>query len=228
MSFVNKIKISNKKAYIIEIIGFVIYVVFISIAILFYPGGTQTDPSAPGYSFWFNTFSDTGRVYAHNGERNMISMIFFSIAYCTFALAMVPFFLVFPRLFDEDSLERKLAKIGGLLGIISSIGFIGVVPTPADILYIPHMFFALLAYIAFFLTMALYSVIIYRSEKFSKELSFIFILFTVLFFVFLMMALSSLVLGIRALLTIGQKIGRFSILVGFSVLTYGAWKLENE
>ncbi len=111
MSFINKIKISNKKAYIIEIIGFVIYVVFISIAIFLYPGGTQTDPSAPGYSFWFNTFSDTGRVYARNGELNTISMVFFSIAYCIFALTMIPFYLVFPRLFDEDSIDMKLAKM---------------------------------------------------------------------------------------------------------------------
>ena len=221
-----EIKISNKKAYIIEIIGIVIYVVFITLAILFYPGGTQDNPNAPGYTFWFNTFSDSGRVYAHNGELNLISMVFFSIAYCTFGLAMIPFYLVFPRLFDDDSLERKLAKIGGCFGVISSIGFIGVIPTPADILYIPHMVFAFVAYVAIFSTMFFYSIILYRSEKFSKGATYLFMLFTVLFFIFLMMALASLTLGIRGILTIGQKIGRFSILASFSVLTYGAWKLS--
>jgi len=222
------IKISNRKAYIIEILGIVIYIIFIFLAMIFYAGGTQDDPSAPGYTFWFNTFSDTGRVVAHNGNSNLISLVFFSIAYCTIGITMVPFYLVFPRLFDENTLKKKLTKIGAYLGIISSIGFIGVVPTPADILYAPHMLFAILAYAAIFFTMLLYTIALYRSEKFSKGYVYVFMIFTIVFFIFLMMALISLGLDIRALLTIGQKIGRFSIFMGFSILTFGAWKLENK
>jgi len=221
------IKISNRKAYIIEILGIVIYIIFIFMAMMFYPGGTQDDPAAPGYTFWFNTFSDTGRVIAHNGISNLISMVFFSIAYCTIAITMVPFYLVFPRLFNENTLEKRLTKIGTYLGIISSIGFIGVVPTPADILYAPHMLFAILAYVAIFFTMVLYSIALYRSEKLPKGYVNASMLFTIIFFIFLLMALASLGLGIRVLLTIGQKIGRFSIFMGFSILTFGAWKLEN-
>ena len=222
------INISNRKAYIIEILGIVIYIIFIFMAMMFYPGGTQDDPAAPGYTFWFNTFSDTGRVVAHNGKSNLISMVFFSIAYCTIGITMIPFYLTFSRLFDENTLEKKITKIGAYLGIISSIGFIGVVPTPADILYAPHMLFAILAYVAIFFTMLLYTVALYRSDKLSKEYVYAFMIFTIIFFIFLIMALISLGLGIRALLTIGQKIGRFSIFMGFSIITFGAWKLEND
>ena len=222
-----EIKITNRKAYIIEIIGIGIYIISISIAMLLYAGGTRDNPSAPGYTFWFNTFSDTGRLIAHNGESNLAAFIFFSIAYCTIAITMIPFYLVFPRLFDGGTLERKLTKIGAFLGIISSISFIGVVPTPADILYAPHMFFAIMAYVSIFFTMLLYTITLYRSKKFSKEYAYALTVFTILFFIFLMMALISLSLEIRALLTIGQKFGRFSIFMGFSILTYGAWKLEE-
>ena len=223
-----EIKITNRKAYIIEFLGIVIYIMFISIAMLTYAGGTMDNPSAPGYTFWFNTFSDTGRLVAHNGNSNLIAFVFFSIAYCTIAITMIPFYLVFPRLFDAVTLERKLTKIGAYLGIVSSIGFIGVIPTPADILYAPHMFFAIMAYVAIFFTMVLYVIALFRSKKFSKEYVYGLTIFTIIFFIFLLMALISLGLGIRALLTIGQKIGRFSIFMGFSILTYGAWKLEKQ
>ncbi|TFG07496.1 MAG: hypothetical protein EU539_04790 [Promethearchaeota archaeon] len=217
---------SNKKAYKIEIMGFLIYVVFVALAMIFYAGGTQMDPSAPGYTFWFNTISDSGRLYARSGKPNFISFVFFAIAYCTIALSMIPFYLVFPRLFDENSLEKKITKIAVYFGIISSIGFIGVVPTPADVLYVPHMIFAILAYVAMLIVMVIYSFAIYRSSKFSKQYMYTFIIFTLLFLVFLLMALTSLTLGIRELLTIGQKIGRASLLIGFTTLTIGAWKLE--
>ncbi len=222
------IKITNKDAYKIEILGFIIYIVFIILAMNFYAGGTKTDNNNPGYNFWYNTFSDTGRVEAHSGESNYISLIFFSIAYSTIAIVMIPFYIVFPRLFDKDTLEKKLSQIGLYLGIISSIGFLSVIPTPADILYGPHMLFAILAYVTLFFVMFFYSIAIYINGKMPKNIVYTFIVFTIIFFMFLMMTILSLSLDIRKLLTIGQKIGRFSILIGFSVLTFGAWKLENK
>jgi hypothetical membrane protein len=221
-------EMSNKKAYLIEILGIIIYIVLIAIGMFTYAGGTQDNPSAPGYTFWFNTFSDLGRVNSHNGNPNLISMVLFSIAYSTIAITMVPFYLVFPRLFNENTLEKKLTKIAAILGIISSIGFIGVVFLPADLFYAPHMFFAILAYVAILVLIILYTIALYRSEKFSKEYAWIFTIFSIVFLIFLLMALGALVLGIRALLTIGQKIGRISILICFPILTYGAWKLEYK
>ena len=219
-------EMSNKKAYLIEILGIIIYIVLIVTGMFTYAGGTQDNPNAPGYTFWFNTLSDLGRVNSHNGNPNLISMILFSIAYSTIAITMVPFYLVFPRVFNDHPFEKKLTKIAGILGIISSIGFIGVVFTPADILYAPHMFFAIMAYVAILVLIILYTIALYRTQIFSKEYVWIFTIFSIVFLIFLLMALGALVLGIRALLTIGQKIGRTSILICFPILTYGAWKLE--
>ena len=89
------LKITNKSAFKIEILGIILYTIFITVAILTYAGGTQDNPSNPGYSFWFNTFSDTGRTVAHNGNSNLIALIFFSIAYSAIAITMIPFYLVF-------------------------------------------------------------------------------------------------------------------------------------
>lgn len=220
------INISNKKAYKIELSGFVIFIVFSALAMIFYAGGTQMDPSAPGYSFWFNTFSDSGRVIAHSGKPNLVSLVFFSIAWIFFAITMIPFYIVFPRLFEGDTREKSLSEKGSYLGIISSIGHIGVVFTPVDLLFGPHYLFAFIAYLGMLFTMILYSMTLKRSERFSKEYKYAFMGFTVIFFVFIVMTLISLATGIRELLTIFQKIGTFSILMGFTILTIGAWKLE--
>ena len=222
------LKITNKKAYKIELLGILFYVIFIAIAMLTYAGGTQDNPSNPGYSFWFNTFSDTGRTVAHNGKPNITALIFFSIAISISAITLVPFFLVLPRLFNEDSLENKLTRIGGYIGILSSIAMIGVVFTPADILYPPHITFAILSYFSNLGTFIAYTVAIYRSKSFSNIYNYYFIIALVVFVVSLVIGLSGLAIGIRSFLTIGQKIGTIALLISYLVLTNGAWKLEDN
>jgi hypothetical membrane protein len=221
-------KISSKKAYLIEILGMIQYIILIVIGMFTYAGGTRDNPTIPGYSFWFNTFSDLGRLTAYNGKSNIISMVLFSIAYCLIAITMVPFYRVFPRLFNENSFEKKLTQIGAVLGIISSIFLIGIVLIPADISFSLHTIFAITAYVAIFFMVVVYTIALFFNKRFSKGYTYVFIIFSVVYFIFLMMALTALILDIRSLLTIGQKIGRISILICFPILTFGAWKLDEE
>lgn len=222
------LKITNKNAYKIEILGIILYVIFIALAMLTYAGGTQENPSNPGYSFWFNSISDTGRTVAQNGKPNITALIFFSIAISISAITLIPFFIVLPRLFNEDSLENKFTKIGGYLGILSSIAMIGVVFTPADILYPPHTIFALLSYFSNLGTFIAYTIAIYRSKSFSSLYTYYFIIALLVFCVSLVIGLSGLAIGIRSFLTIGQKIGTIALLISYLVLTNGAWNLEDN
>ncbi|TFG07495.1 MAG: hypothetical protein EU539_04785 [Promethearchaeota archaeon] len=221
------IKMSNKNAYKLEFLGFAIFIIFSGLAMIFYAGGTQMDPNAPGYSFWFNSLSDSGRSVAHNGKPNVISMILFSIAWIGFAITTIPFYLVFPRVFEENPREKKLAEKGGYLGIIGSIAHVGIAFTPVDIFFALHYLFVFIVYPAMVLAMIFYCNTIRQNEKFSKEYKYSFRFFTVLVIVSIILGLVvSLATGIRELLTIFQKIGRISFLLGFSILTIGAWKLE--
>jgi len=217
---------SNKKAYKIELLGFLVSIAFCSLAMIFYAGGTQMDPSAPGYSFWFNTISDSGRLIAHNGKPNLASFIFLSIAWIVLGMTWIPFYIVFPRLFEEGTHEKKLAEIGGYLGIIASIAHIAVVLAPVDAFFVAHYLIAFILYLALISTMILYSLTLKRSEKFSKRYKHTFMIFTGVFTLYVILALIAVGTGIRELMTIFQKIGRFSIYAGFTVLTFGAWKLE--
>ena len=51
-------------AYILAMIGSIQSLVFSTIAMFFYTGGTISNPSSPGYSFFENILSDLGRLYA--------------------------------------------------------------------------------------------------------------------------------------------------------------------
>ncbi len=44
-------KISNTKAYLIEILGIIQYIILIGIGMFTYAGGTRDNPTIPGYSF---------------------------------------------------------------------------------------------------------------------------------------------------------------------------------
>ncbi len=220
------IKMSNKSAYTIELLGFLVSIVFCTLAMIFYAGGTQMDPSSPGYSFWFNTISDSGRLIAHNGKSNLASFIFLSIAWIVLGITWIPFYIVFPRLFEEGTREKKLSETGGYLGIIASLCHIAVVLAPVDAFFVAHYLIAFILYLALISTMILYTLTLKRSEKFSKEYKHAFMIFTGVFILYVVLALISVAIGVREIMTISQKIGRFSIYAGFTVLTIGAWKLQ--
>jgi hypothetical protein len=213
------------KTSLLAIIGILLYIAFIILAIIFYAGGTMNDPSIPGYSFWGNTFSDTGRTVAHNGNSNIVAMTFFTIAYSSIAISFIPFYYSFPELFSEDSKEKKIAKIGSIFGYISSICFIGVVFTPADVFRPPHMIFAYIAYAGiFFMTLA-YSVTLFLQDKLQKFYGYIVLIFSIFFFTILMIEIAGLNIS-RKLLVAGQKLNRIAFSLTFLLLAYGIFKLK--
>jgi hypothetical protein len=216
---------AKDKACLIEIIGIILYIIFQSLAMIFYAGGTMDDPSILGYSFWGNTFSDTGRTVAHNGVSNIISMIFFTIAYSSVAILFVPFYYNFPKIFSESSKENKIAMIGSIFGYISSVCFIGVIFTPADILRPPHMIFAYIAYACIFFMAVAYTIALLLQEKMPKFYGYIFAIFSIFFFTILMVEIVGLNTS-RIYLVAGQKLNRIAFFVSFIILTYGVYKLD--
>ncbi|TFF87788.1 MAG: hypothetical protein EU550_02590 [Promethearchaeota archaeon] len=216
----------NKKVYVIEIFGIILFITLITIAMFTYAGGTWDDPSYVGYNFWGNTFSDLGRLVTYNGKINLVSMMLFSISYTGIAVMFIPFYLIFQNLFTENKKSKISALIGSVFGIISSICFIGVVFTPADLLRPPHMIFANLAYASIFFMGVGYTIALYLSDLLPQVYTYIFVIFSILFFIILMLEIVGLNIS-RIFLVVGQKLGRIAIFASFIILTYGLWKLEE-
>lgn len=154
-------------------------------------------------------------------------MVLFSVALIFWSISIIPFFLAIRSLFTEGKLEKTLSTIGSLFGVIAAICLIGIAFTPADILIGPHMIFVYIGYISLFIVGVTYSITLYKSEKLTRQYAIIFIIWTIIFFVTLLMGAVGLA-GDRSTMVIGQKIGRFTNLICFAYVGYGAWKLEKS
>ena len=134
----------------------ILFLVGISIAIYFYPGGNIHDSSQVGYSFTHNFLSDLGGYQSHSGEVNFLSSFFFGFSLILFFFAGIAFLYV-PYLFKDNALNFKLALVG-------SIFFAGVGLTPHDLYMEMHIFFALNAFRLLIPASFLFLIVLYRSE----------------------------------------------------------------
>ena len=210
-------------AGISEIVGYVLFSLLLFIAMFFYAGGTMDNPSTPGYSFWGNTISDLGRVFTYNGGFNIISMILFTIALASIAVLSIPLYVVFPKLFSTKRIESICARIGSLLGYITTIGWIGVIFVPADIANAPHWIFAYVLYIALFFSGAFYTISLFLNQKISKVYAIIFTAYCIILFASLMVIIIGTPVA-RIYLVVAQKIAHISSIISYIILGYGILK----
>jgi len=178
------------------------------------------NPSSPGYYFWGNTISDLGRIITYNGSFNIISMVLFTIAITAIALLSIPLYIVFPKLFSTSTIESISAKIGSLLGYITTIGWIGVMFFPADISSDIHWLFAYIIYGAFFFSGIFYTIALFFNKNISKSYAIIFAIYCVIHFISLMMIIIGLPIS-RTYLVVGQKIAHIASIVSYIILSYG-------
>ena len=206
----------KEKAFFFGILGCIVYVILIFLAMVFYPGGTYTNPNAPGYSFWENYLSALGMTKSYSGKNNIVSMILCTFALTFWAVSLIPFFLAMRSLFTEDKLEKRLSTIGSLIGVIAAICLIGIAFTPADIFGGSHIIFVYIGYSAILHLGIIYSITFFKTERLPIQYAIIFLIWTIIY-------MNTLYLG-----AVGQKIGRFSTIICFAYVGYGALKLEKS
>ncbi|TFG03200.1 MAG: hypothetical protein EU539_12490 [Promethearchaeota archaeon] len=222
-----KIENWKEKAYLLEIIGLIIYTGLVVLAMIFYTGGTATNPNYPGYNFWGNTISDSGRSVAYSGQKNTVSMILLSSSLIFIAIVNVPFFLALRHLFLEDKLQKYLSLIGTIFGIIASLSLIGIAFTPADILIEGHMLFVYIRYSCVVFMGVFYSLAMYMNKEFPRRYTLIFIIFTIIFFILSIMGLVGIAFS-RTLTVFAQKLGWFATTISFLAISYAGLNLEKS
>jgi len=183
------------------------------------------NPSSPGYYFWGNTISDLGRIITYNGSFNIISMVLFTIAITAIALLSIPLYIVFPKLFSTSTIESISAKIGSLLGYITTVAWIGVIFFPADISSDIHWSFAYIIYGAFFFSGFFYTISLFLNKSISKIYAIILALYCIIHFISLMMIIIGLPIS-RTYLVVGQKIAHISSIVSYIILSFGVLKYK--
>ena len=220
------IKNWKNQAVLLLFLSTVIYLVLIFLAMALYTGGTRDNPLFPGYSFWGNTLSDSGRLIAWSGANNTTSMIIFSLSLIIYGVLYIPFYLSISNTFREEKVEKISSKIGAIFGILFSICLIGIAFTPADILNLYHMIFVFIGYISAFLNGVFFSIAFYKNKEFSNTYALIFAIYTVFYFISILLGLIGLMID-RNLMVLFQKLGRFVAIAAFLIIGYGFWKFKK-
>ena len=149
----------------------ILFLVGISAAIYFYPGGNIHDSSQTGYSFTHNFLSDLGGYKSHSGEVNFLSSFFFGFSLVLFFFAGIAFLFI-PFLFKDNFINFNLAFCGSIFFALGSVFFAGVGLTPHDLYMEKHIFFALNAFRLLIPASFLFLIVLYRS-KVENYFSFI-------------------------------------------------------
>ncbi|NPV68136.1 MAG: hypothetical protein HPY64_13420 [Anaerolineae bacterium] len=170
----------RRRVYWFTLFGVIQFLILTALAMLAYPGGTHVDPASPGYAFFANFFSDLGRIHAHNGVPNTLSVALFVVALSVAGLSLILFFLATLRDFQVSTGLQALSGIGSVLGILTGAGFVGVAWTPADVFPEQHIACVLLAFRAFPAAAILYSVAILRHPAYPRRYGVAYLTFAIL------------------------------------------------
>ena len=167
-------------------IGISVFVIFNTIAMLFYPGGTYLDSSTEGYHFFYNFFSNLGEWTARNGEINTFSASLFNSSLIIFAISYFSFFISFLSLQVKyiNSKWLRLFLVASISISISSFIFISVFSAEETSKFW-HLVFVKMAFRTLFLHAILQTYIVIKIPIFDKFISFPTLGFTILLFLFL-------------------------------------------
>ena len=121
---------------IIGVLGLVQFLLFSTVAMFFYSGGTSWNNLAEGYTFWHNVMSDLGRTVSYSGSSNTVSSTIFNSSLMIFGVSIIIIYLNMSKSF---LLSKNIVFYIKIIGIISGLGMIGVALTPDDILSDEHI-----------------------------------------------------------------------------------------
>ena len=167
-------------------IGIGIFVIFNTLAMFLYPGGTILDSNTDGYHFFYNYFSNLGEWTARNGEINTVSAYLFNSSLIVFAVSYFSFFISFIKL-EMKAINNKWLNILLVLSIFISIlsfVFIAVFSAENGSIFL-HMVFVKLAFRSLFVHSVLQTYVVFKIPEFDKFLSFATLLFTIILMFFL-------------------------------------------
>ena len=168
--------------FIIVMCGHIIITILILIAMLFYAGGTSSNPGASGYSLWANSIADLGRTKAYSGKSNTVSSLIYSISQIMLGIIFIPAPILLPYFFKEDTkFDKWLSYIGSFC--VSILGILTIVMAfrPSDIY--DNMDLAGLFFLVALIYFISYSIIGLHSKSFPKKYGCLWLIFLVLTFI---------------------------------------------
>jgi hypothetical protein len=212
-------------------IACVLFVLLTAVAMLFYPGGTASNPTTSGYSFFTNFFSDLGLTQTRTGQPNTASAILFVTALTLAGAALAVFFIVFAQFFAHSTAGKILSGLGALCGVFAGLCFIGVAFTPANLATKAHIQFVLWAFEAFPIAALFYTAAILQERKYPKRFALVFGAFTILLVLYLGLMMRGPSFGTSQGLLIqatGQKVIVYASIISILIQSLGARQVAKS
>ena len=181
--FMNKSNFKFWQGYL----GISVFVIFNTIAMFLYPGGTYLDSTTEGYQFFYNFFSNLGEWTARNGEINTVSATLFNSSLVIFALSYFSFFISFLKL-EVKYIRSNWLRLFLMASIsVSILSFIFIsVFSAEETSKFWHLVFVKVAFRTLFIHAVLQTYIVIKIPKFDQFISYATIGFTILLFMFLL------------------------------------------
>jgi hypothetical protein len=110
------------------LVAMTVFVSLMALASRDYRGGNWFDKNAVEHDFWLNFLCDLTRDVGINGQR-VAGARLGQIGLSTMLLALIPFWLLLPRLFPE---RARLGAIVRVAGVVSAAGALIVPLVPSD------------------------------------------------------------------------------------------------
>jgi hypothetical protein len=211
----------------------VAFLLFTTLAMLVYPGGSHADKSSVGYEFTLNFFSDLGRTRTLGKHPNPLSSIMFSLALGLAGIGLGAFWLCFAPFFGRRFVAWKIAAwLGSFFGLIAGLGFIGVALTPANINGHLHADFVAWAFRAFLLATLIYTPILLFDGGFPRFAAWFCIAFAAILAAYIWLLLGAFPIDTVAELRVqatGQKLVVYASVACVGALAFLARrKLDAE
>lgn len=158
----------------------ILFFLMTALAMLLYPGGTYTDHSTHGYSFFHNFFSDLGATRTPSGVSNTPSMILFTSSLAVVGFGLAVFFIALTQFFRDSRSGPLVPYVGAFLGVVAGLSFIGVAFTPWNLHLAAHNHFVMWAFRTFLGAVLIYGIAVLRERALPRSFAFTFLAFAVL------------------------------------------------
>ncbi|MBL7767014.1 MAG: hypothetical protein JNJ58_13010 [Chitinophagaceae bacterium] len=106
----------NNVWILIPAMGSVLFILFYVVATFFYPGGSQADRNAPGFSWINNYWCNLLNEYAMNGEPNPAKPIALTGMF-VLCLSLAAFWVIFPKLMNIQKTLKLTIQISGVISM---------------------------------------------------------------------------------------------------------------
>ena len=111
-----KIQRSNSRILLLPVIGICLFILLYFIAASQYPGGSEVNRMAKGFSWKHNYWCDLLETHAENGGRNTARPVaIIAMAVLCLSIAICWYFV--PRLFAFKPISKKLIQYTGIVSI---------------------------------------------------------------------------------------------------------------